>query len=488
VRRTLPLLILVALAIGGGWLVTGAGPDVRRTHVTSAGVPLDVIQPSGGGPHPGVVVAHGFAGSARLMAPFGDTLAARGYTVVLLDFTGHGANTRPLPDQAAGTASSTQALQRDVEAAVVHLRSLPDVDPARIALVGHSMGAGAVTRYAAAHPDVAATVAISLPDSAAASAEGPARLLTLVGALEFPGFHEAAAGAAAQRDDRAVHVVPGVEHITVLYAPEAHRETVAWLDQAFGAARDGGGIPFPGRRLVGAFLLVLAFLLGFHPLTALLTGESTGSWPPSGLRTTRLVPAVTGVAVVGVVSAVAAVAALFLPVNDLPLAIAGYVAGYAAVIGVLLLAYDKWFLKNVARRTGRLRLLLIVPYAIVAIAVPVHLGLTHAVPAGDRWWLLLIVWAAFALFAYAAERVTRGVPLHLLAIAAVFVVVLAAAAVTGLTHGFVILVLFPLIGLLLWQTWWSAVLNRFAVPAWMIAVTGAVVVAWPLAVTLPLTG
>jgi hypothetical protein len=118
----------------------------------------------------------------------------------------------------------------------------------------------------------------------------------------------------------------------------------------------------------------------------------------------------------------------------------------------------------------------------------VHLGLTHAVPVGDRWWLLPIVWAAFALFAYAAERVTRGVPLHLLAIAAVFVVVLAAAAVTGLTHGFVILVLFPLIGLLLWQTWWSAILNRFAAPAWLIAVTGAVVVAWPLAVALPLAG
>jgi dienelactone hydrolase len=485
-RRT--LLLLLVLAVTGGWLIAGAGPDVRRAHATAAGVPLDLVSPAASGPHPAVVVAHGFAGSARLMAPFGDTLAARGYVVVLLDFSGHGANTRPLPDQAAGTTESTEALQRDLDAAVSHLRSLPDVDPARIALVGHSMGAGAVTRYAAAHRDVTATVAISLPDSSAASAEGPARLLTLVGALEFPGFHEAATTAAEQRTDRASHTVAGVEHITILYAPETHRETVAWLDQAFGGTRDDGGIPFPGRRLIGAALLVVAFLIGFHPLTVLLAGPSEGRWPPFGWRAMRPAPALIGLAAVGVSTAVAAVVARFLPTVDLPLAIAGYVAGYAAVIGALLLAYSRWRSSNPPPRVSRLRLLVTVPYAVVAIAVPVHLGLTHAVPVGDRWWLLLIVWAAFALFAYGAERATGGVPLHLLAISAVFVVVLAAAAVTGLTHGFVLLVLFPLIGLVLWQAGWSAILNRFAAPAWIIAVTGAAVVAWPLAVALPLVG
>jgi dienelactone hydrolase len=482
------LLLLLVLAAGGGWLLAGAGPDVRRAHTTSAGVPLDVVHPGGDGPYPGVVVAHGFSGSARLMAPFGDTLAARGYVVVLLDFSGHGANTRPLPDRAAGTAESTRALQRDLDAAVTHLRSVPGVDPSRIALVGHSMGAGAVTRWAAAHPDVTATVAISLPDASAATADGPARLLTLVGALEFPGFHEAATTAADQRPDRAARTVAGVEHITVLYAPRTHRETVAWLDQAFGGTRDDEAIPFPGRRLAGAALLVVAFLLGFYPLTVLLAGSPEGPWPPFGLRATRLLPAIIGLAAVGVITVGAAVVARFLPTDELPLAIAGYVAGYAAVIGALLLAYAVMGPKNPVRRSGRRRLLLTVPYAIVAIAVPVHLGLTHAVPVGDRWWLLLIVWSAFALFAYGAERVTRGVPLHLLAIAAVFVVVLAAAAMTGLTHGFVLLVLFPLIGLLLWQATWSAILNRFAVPAWMIAVTGSVVVAWPLAVALPLAG
>ncbi|MFC4071400.1 dienelactone hydrolase family protein [Actinoplanes subglobosus] len=472
-RRT--LLLLLVLVAGGAWLIGGAGHGARREHVTTAGVPLDVVHPSGDGARPGVVVAHGFSGSARLMAPFGDTLAARGYVVVLLDLSGHGANRRPLPDQVAGTDASTEALQQDLGVAVAHLRSLPGVDPARIALVGHSMGAGAVTRYAAAHPDVTATVAISLPSAVVASAERPARLLTVVGALEFPGFRSVATEVAAQRADRAVRVVPGVEHITVLYAPETHRATVDWLDQAFGGPLTGDALPFPGRRLAGAAVLVLAFVLGLHPLLVLVGGTPVKPAGRFRLRT---------VAVAAAATAAGAVAAWLLPTTRLPLAIAGYVAAYATVIGAGLLA----FAPRGERPAFRPRMLLTIPYAVVAVAVPVHLGLTHALPVGDRWWLLLIVWAAFALFAFGAERIAGGDPRTLPAIAAVFVAGLAGAAVTGLTHGFVVLVLVPLIGLLLWQVLWSVLLNRFAVPAWLIALTGAAVVSWPLAVTLPVVG
>jgi hypothetical protein len=404
------------------------------------------------------------------------------------------------------------------------------------------MGAGAVTRYSAAHPDVTATVAISLPSAVAASAERPARLLTVVGGLEFPGFREAATTVAAQRADRAVRVIPGVEHITVLYAPATHRETVAWLDQAFGGPLDSSAIPFPGRRLAGAALLGLALLIGFQPLVARIGGARPAT-PRGTLRTRATVTVVATVA-----AAVGALTARLLPTTLLPLAIAGYVTVYAAVTGTILLLYDAkrarsdneaatsarggdkaaghdgildepaghdgaldkparhdGALEKAARHggvldeagggdrsagvgLGRGRLLLVLPYAAIAIAVPVHLGLTHALPVGDRWWLLLIIWAAFALFAYAAERVTGGDPIALLAVAAVFVVVLAAAAVTGLTHGFVVLVLFPLIGLLLWQTLWSVLLNRRSAPTWLTALTGALVVTWPLAVTLPLVG
>ena len=50
---------------------------------------------------------------------------------------------------------------------------------------------------------------------------------------------------------------------------------------------------------------------------------------------------------------------------------------------------------------------------------------------------------------------------------------------------FVLLVL-PLLALLLvWHLGWAAVLGRRGAPPWLRAVVGAVLVAWPIATTLP---
>jgi dienelactone hydrolase len=150
-------------------------------------VPLHEVRPAAAsGPMPGVVVAHGFAGSARLMYPFADTLARSGYAVVLPDLTGHGANPRPM--------STVDLLQQDLAVALRHLRSLPFVAADRVGLLGHSMGAAAVTRYAAGDGSVPVTVAISLADARdlLARANRPRNLLLLYGAAELPRFAEAA--------------------------------------------------------------------------------------------------------------------------------------------------------------------------------------------------------------------------------------------------------------------------------------------------------
>jgi hypothetical protein len=154
---------------------------------------------------------------------------------------------------------------------------------------------------------------------------------------------------------------------------------------------------------------------------------------------------------------------------------------------VLLTAYGIWRKPDRPARRGR-RLVPLIPYAVAAIAVPTNLGLTHAVPVGARWWLVLVLWAGFAVLAYGTERATGGNPLAVLAVSAVVVVALTGAAVAGLTHGFVLLAVPPLVLLFGWQALWSAALNRVGAAPWLIAAVGSVVVAWPLGIALPLIG
>jgi dienelactone hydrolase len=492
-RRSLVAAVLVVLVLAGLglWLRSGAGGDTTRRHSVVAGVPLDEVHPpTRAERRPAVVVAHGFAGSAELMAQFGDTLSARGYVVVLLDFAGHGANTHPLPDAAAATDAAIGALQHDLDVATAYVRRLPDVDPARIALVGHSMGASAVTRYAVAHPDIAATVAISLPDASTVRPDLPSRLLVLVGALEFPDFHaEAERAAEPAGPDRAMVVVPAVEHISILYAARTHRETADWLDAGFGRDPADRSLPSPVRRLAGAGVLMLALLAGMYPLARLLFGAGGGRNAPGR-------PTVRALVVAVVATAVAAPIARLLPTNHLPLAVGGYVIGFTATAGALMLAYHRLRGEtrsndagtSVVRRRPAVAAPLLIGYAAATIAVPMQLGLTHAVPVGARWWLLALVWGGFAVLAYAGERIAGGNSVGVLAVSAVAVIGLTGAAVVGITYGFVLLVVPLLAVLLVFQAVWSAVLNRFAAPPWLIALVGSLLVAWPIATALPVIG
>ena len=163
---TVLAVLAVALVAVGVVGAVRAGDGLERTTAVVDGVPLTVVRSSdGSGDRPGAVVVHGFAGSAALMQPFADTLARNGYVVVLPDLAGHGASTRRLSDPLS-----------DVDTAVRFLRSQPGVDPDRTVLIGHSRGASAVTSYAGAHREIAATIAISLGQ---APATLPRNLLVL---------------------------------------------------------------------------------------------------------------------------------------------------------------------------------------------------------------------------------------------------------------------------------------------------------------------
>ena len=103
---------------------------------------------------PAVVVMHGWGGNAALMLPRARPLHEAGYATLFVDARCHGASDDD-------SFASLPRFAEDTEHAFAWLATQPGVDPARIALLGHSVGAGAVLFAAARTPQVAAVVSVA---------------------------------------------------------------------------------------------------------------------------------------------------------------------------------------------------------------------------------------------------------------------------------------------------------------------------------------
>jgi pimeloyl-ACP methyl ester carboxylesterase len=116
---------------------------------------------AGAGPHPTIILLHGFPGNERNL-DLAQAMRRAGYNVLYFNYRGAWGS--------PGEFSFTHAIE-DAQAAVAYLRE-PAVaakyrsDPAQIILAGHSMGA-MITAYVAAHdPGIKAAALISAADMA----------------------------------------------------------------------------------------------------------------------------------------------------------------------------------------------------------------------------------------------------------------------------------------------------------------------------------
>jgi dienelactone hydrolase len=452
-------VIGVALLVTGVVGLSSAGDGTRSQSVRVDGMPVETVRPTGDGVgRPAVVVVHGYAGSGRLMRPFADTLARRGYVVALPDLPGHAANTRPL-------GGLDGDLDREIAAVVAYLRTRPDVDPDRVALLGHSMGATAVVRAGAADPRIPATVAISLPDGEAATGAGPRRLLLVVGAWE-PGGIRSATRTAGRAEGRRTVTVPMVEHVSVLFAERTHREAAGWLDDALAHRPDRSGVAATRRVGAGALTLAGALLLLAAGLT-FLAGRASPLPAPDPVR--------LGVALVA--ASVAGTVAGLILARVLPAPVTGYLVGYFAGAGTVLLVRSgiprPTFAPRAVASGGALAVL-----AAAAVVVPVHFGLTAMVPHGRHIWLVGLFVLATALLLAGAQ--TAGRPLWVVLTLVLVCLPLPAATAVGLAPGFLVLIA-PLVAILFAVYFMiMGLAGRAAVPA------GALVIAWPVAAALPL--
>ena len=251
--------LLAILLIGLSWwgvFTARTGLVVRsfeRDHV-----PLLYLAPQQGHNAPGVLVAHGFAGSKQLMLGYGHVLARAGYAVMLWDFDGHGANPAALKGF---------ELRQNLEVALQGLIEQPEVDPKRLALLGHSMGSGVVISAGVQNVErFAATIAIS-PTGQNVTPQAPRNLQLQIGAWEgqlLPYAQRLLADAGgvnsqfAQGRARELVTVPTVEHITILFSQVSHQAALRWLDSTFGRQSQS---EYVDRRMIWYFLHLGGWLL-----------------------------------------------------------------------------------------------------------------------------------------------------------------------------------------------------------------------------------
>lgn len=283
IRRSLVGLVAILLILGSWLGVSSLDDGLEVQRFNQNGVPLTFLTPTGGEELPGIIIAHGFAGSRQLMLGYGLAFARAGYAAMLLDFSGHASNPSPI-------SYSRDVLQNDLDEAYQALIAQPEVNADQVALLGHSMGSGAVMQAGIENPErYSAVIAVS-PTGAEVTESAPPNFLLQAGAWEGR-FIENAKGlleeAGGPNDDfdaklaRRLVVIPNVEHITILFSPDSRQAASDWLSDSFNTQRE---LDFRDMRMVWYGLHLLGWSLiasvigpfGIHREDPLPSQPSTG--------------------------------------------------------------------------------------------------------------------------------------------------------------------------------------------------------------------
>ena len=504
--------VLLAVSVVG--LTTARGGGEMRTD-TVGSIPVRLY--SAGPQSPTVVVAHGFAGSAQLMEPLALGLHEAGFTVVALDFPGHGANGEVLPFDGDVRTATWDALTAPLAEVLDWAALQPEVDRSRVALLGHSMGAGAAVAFAVEDAlgdgRVLATAALSLP-SADDIPEGetsvPHDLLLLYGALEPTAFADAALaglraaypegfagvtyGDVGEGSARRAEAIPFVEHISILLSPATLDATVSWLADALDVEAQPSSVP---PLPLYAVLALLAGALLLVPVSTLALGaREHRSWEPEPdpVRGIRVLAIVLVASVVGVLAAWAAG-----PLADqVPVAVGGYLAAWFAVSGVVVLLW--WLLRIRAPReaptvTGRsvLGAVIVTALAVLVVVVPGAMSWSAFSFAGGRLWVALLLLAVFALWFGADELILRrsstGRRVALMITSRVIAVAALLGAIPLLgAPGFLLIVAPVLLALLVLLGAYAAIAARRQDPYLAAVLVQAVPAAVLVSTTFPLVG
>ncbi len=387
------LIAIAVLLIGlSGWNVAAARSGLTVRSMTIADVPLLFFAPQSAQNVPGVLIAHGYSGSKQLMLTYAHVLAQAGYGVMLWDFDAHGANPHRLEQN---------SLQKNLEVAASAIANQPEIDSSRLALLGHSMGSGAVMSAAIQNPDqFNATVAVS-PTGASVTAQLPRNLQLQAGSWEG-GFVANAQrlldAAGGENPDvksgraREFVLVPNVEHITILFNSASHNAARRWLDATFGEQRPSD---YVDRRILWQGVHLIGWLLGLIAVAPLLQSAI----PEMSVSQLRSWGGLIGGAIVALIGLITINASLTAINPEIKLQTIGGVQIGGAVALWFLIAGATWLitLGKIPPITGRSIFVGVILFAVLWIGVGAIAQFVF-IP-----WLLipqrLTIWAGIAIAA-----------------------------------------------------------------------------------------
>lgn len=471
-------LVLLAVCLVG-LVLAQSGGSVRGANVS--GIPVTVYSTSDRAPT--VVIAHGFAGSAQIMDPLARALMRSGFTVVTYDTDGHGHNPVPLTLENSPRWVSSDALQATLGKVLDWTRDQPEVDSTHVALLGHSMGAGAVVRYAAINPDadLAAIVAISLPSASDIPVGQPAtppNLLLLVGSLESTSFMNAAMdglhagyphgavgqiyGEMADGTARSAMTIPGAEHIGIVFNQATADAAARWLSAALGDEPN----PSPMSPVL---LWVILALVGAGLLLVPVSRYTLGI--PDEQESSRRVPGWRVLTVSAAASVVASlVAKAATPIlGVVPISVGGYVIIWFLSAG--LIPFGWWYLTDrawtpIITRRSLAGAVVITVVAVLALAIPGSMAWAPFALVGSRAAILPVLLFAFGCYFAGDELIGRrsnfGARLGLIIGSRLIAVAVILAAVSLLqAPGFLMLLLPLMVLLFVILGWYASIVGRY---------------------------
>jgi pimeloyl-ACP methyl ester carboxylesterase len=421
----------IALAIAGAILVALAAYAMRRAELPRCDIvlqeggcrtPITIFDPPQNiAPAGAVIVLRGLSANRRIMMYLGADFAGHGIRAYLPDLPGHGDNT---------DAFSFARAEECARVAVSALMRRDSLDPAKMILLGHSMGGEIAVRMADKIP-VGATVVIS-PAPMVLPQRMPANLLVFSAQFDVwqlkaqaATLQQAAGGDRIAPDDfaerRAFNLVrvPLATHTSMIDDPRVAHDSELWAMQSLFPAADSKTLALNldlgtyetfgrGRRRLAEGILGLLGIGMMMPLCITIVAKIAGAPHESAAQTAPargVVLAECGIAVL---------AAVLLLVPGVPLRFvhlyAGdYLASTVAIVGAALLVLNR----AAARQILSVRPLQLLAAAVLGMVTILAIGAWFDWQISDLWlnaprWVRFAELLPFACIFCFAEEVVLG--------------------------------------------------------------------------------